>query len=395
MRISVFFFVYFAGTGLIVPYLTAYFKTLGFGGSELAVLMSLSPLAMIFVPPAWGLLADRTQRPVGVLRAACAGVLLCFLPMLWAHEFVSCVGLMAAVALFQSPITALSDTVAVQEAKRRGTSYERLRLWGSIGFILSAWSFGWFLSHGGRFERLPEVILGTLTLSFLVACLLRSPTEPVHLAPPALADAWHLLQQPGFLAFLMAGAIHWASCSPSYMLFTIHLEDLEIDLKYAGLAFALGVMAEVAMMWGYRSVSKRIPLFPLLGLSFALTGLRWFLVACVDDGPALAAIQVLHAFTFGAFYVGAISYLDRTVPASLRATGRALFTSISIGLGGLFGHQVAGLAYDLGHAREIGGGHLAFLVAAGIECLAPVALFVSYRRTPACARSESAALRPG
>ena len=136
------------------------------------------------------------------------------------------------------------------------------------------------------------------------------------------------------------------------------------------------------MMWSYRSVAKRIPLFPLLGLSFALTSLRWFVMARVDDGPTLAAIQVLHAFTFGAFYVGAITYLDETVPPSLRATGRALFTSVSIGLGGLIGHQMAGLTYDFGRTHAIGGGQLAFYAAAAIEWLAPVALYLSYRQSP-------------
>lgn len=136
------------------------------------------------------------------------------------------------------------------------------------------------------------------------------------------------------------------------------------------------------MMWAYRSVRKRIPLFPLLGLSFALTSLRWFVVARVNDGPALAAIQILHGFTFGAFYVGVISYLEQTVPPKLRATGRALFTSISIGLGGLIGHQLAGYMYDLGHTHEMDGARLAFYVAACIEWLAPVALLLSYKWSP-------------
>jgi len=382
MRIASFYFIYFSCIGLIVPYLAAYFRTLGFTGHEVSTAMSLSPLAMIFIPPIWGLVADRTQRPALILCVACAGVMLSFLPLMWADRFLICVAIMGINALFHSPITALSDTVAVQEAKRMGTTYARLRLWGSIGFMVSSLSFGWYRSCGGSLNVLPMAITGSLVLAFMSACLIRQPKERVRLAPPALKDVWRLIRRPSFLTFLIAGAIHWSSCSPSFILFTIHLEDLKIDPIYAGIAFFLGVAAEVIMMWGYRHVEKRISLFPLMGLSFALTSLRWFVMARIDDGLTLAVIQVLHAFTFGAFYVGVITYLDETVPPALRATGRALFTSISIGLGGLVGHQLAGLMYDLGQAHEIGGGKLAFHVAAAVEWLAPIALYLSYRWRP-------------
>jgi MFS transporter, PPP family, 3-phenylpropionic acid transporter len=378
MRIAIFYFCYYAGTGLIIPYLALYFHTLDFTGQQVATAMSLSPIATIFIPPIWGLVADRTQRPALILQVACVGVLLSCFPLTWARSFGVCVGIMVIIAFFQSPISSLSDTVAVLEAKRIGTRYERLRLWGSIGFIVSAWTFGEF----GVLAHLPWVILGVLSVSVVAACWVRQPSQPVHLAPPSIRDALQLVRQPGFLAFLIAGTIHWASCSPSYIFFPIHIKDLGLDNHFVGWAFAVGVTGEIAMMWGYRSVSKHIPLFPLLGLSFALTSLRWFVVARVDDGPTLVAIQALHAFTFGAFYVGVISYLDQTVPPSLRATGRALFTSISIGLGGLIGHQLAGFMYDTGKAQGVGGGNLAFYVAAGIEWLAPVALYLSYRWSP-------------
>lgn len=376
MRISFFYFCYFAGTGLIIPYLALYFhQKLGFSGQQVATAMSLSPLAMIFVPPAWGFVADRTQRPALILQVACVGVFLSSVPLVWADRIGVCIGIMAVIALFQSPITSLSDTVAVLEAKRIGTNYERLRLWGSIGFIVSAWVFGEFVA----LANLPFAILVVLATATAAACLVREPSQPVHMAPPSIRDAFQLLRQPGFFAFLIAGMVHWASCSPSYTFFPIHIKDLGLDNHFVGWAFAVGVTSEILMMWRYRSVSRHIPLFPLLGLSFALTSLRWFVVARVDDPWTLVAIQVLHAFTFGAFYVAVITYLDRTVPPPLRATGRALFTSVSIGFGGLIGNQLAGFMYDTGKAHGLGGGNLAFYVAAGIEWIAPVALFFSYK----------------
>ena len=81
MRIALFYFVLFTSVGIILPYLPPYFRSLGFSGKEIALAVSLQPLLMIVVPPLWGYLADRTSRPVLLLRIATAGAALAFVPM--------------------------------------------------------------------------------------------------------------------------------------------------------------------------------------------------------------------------------------------------------------------------------------------------------------------------
>jgi hypothetical protein len=41
-------------------------------------------------------------------------------------------------AAFRSPMVMLADVVALERARSAGTTYGRLRLWGSVGFLMAA-----------------------------------------------------------------------------------------------------------------------------------------------------------------------------------------------------------------------------------------------------------------
>jgi PPP family 3-phenylpropionic acid transporter len=377
MRIAAFYFVFYMSMGLLVPYLPSYFKSLGCSGQQLALISSLGYLAAIFVPPVWGVLADRTRRPGLLMKLACLSAALAFVPMLWTTSFAAVFAAMAGYSLLVAPVIPLADTVAVAEARRMKTEYARLRLWGSIGFIVSALSFGLYLDHGGAFGHVPATVLAVMACYVVVALFNRPvPSEDKH-PPPTLADARRLIAQPAFLLFLAGTLIHWAALSAYYLLFTIRLGDLHIGPKYAGWAFTFGVTAEILMMWCFRPLRQRVPVLLILAAASLLTSLRWLLVAYVENGPALAVIQIGHGFTFGACYVGSIAYLEESVPPQLMATGRALFASLVMGLGGMLGNMLAGTLYD------IGGGGLAFLTSGLMELLVPLFLFAAWRASVA------------
>lgn len=386
MRIAAFYFVFYMSMGLLVPYLPSYFKTLGCTGQDLASISSLTYLAAMFVPPLWGVLADRTRRPALLMKLACLSAALAFVPMLWATSFAAVFAAMAGYALLVAPVIPLADTVAVGEARRLKTEFARLRLWGSIGFIVSVLSFGLYLDYGGRFSHVPAAVLAVMACYVVVALLNRAPPELDKRPAPTLADARSLICQPAFLLFLAGTLVHWAALSAYYLLFTIRLGDLQIGPKYAGWAFTFGVTAEILMMWCFRPLRRRVPVLLILAAASVLTSLRWLLVAYVENGLALALIQVGHGFTFGACYVGSIAYLEESVPPQLMATGRALFASLVMGLGGMLGNMLAGNLYDAGGSR------LAFLCSGLMELLVPLILLAAWRAGAAQRTAAGAAL---
>jgi MFS transporter, PPP family, 3-phenylpropionic acid transporter len=121
--------------------------------------------------------------------------------------------------------------------------------------------------------------------------------------------------------------------------------------------------------WAGRFSPKQL----LLGV-FAVSALRWMVMGLTSNPAVLIASAGLHGITFGAFYLASVEWMSRRAPGSMRATGQALFTAATFGLGGIVGFRLAGRVYDAL------GGHRLFLVAAGLAVLPAVAIALTPQR---------------
>jgi PPP family 3-phenylpropionic acid transporter len=381
--VALFYFAMFLATGVVQSYLPPYYRTLGLGGLEIAALGSIQAVLLVAAPPAWGFWADRSGRPARVLLVAASGAALGFVPLLGARTFAAVGATLLVYGAFQSGIGGLADAVAVGEARRRGGSFSRIRLWGSLGFVVSSWLFGVWLDRGGRAADAVPAALACMVATALAALPLRSDPG-ARLVPPTFADARRLVAEPAFLLFLAASAVHWASLSPFHLFWAVHLGDLGVAAAWIGAGIAAGVIAEMAVMWFFPALAHRFSLYGLLAASYLVGAGRWALTAVLDDGPLLAATQALHGVVFGVFFLGSIAHLTRIVPPQLLATGRALFGAVAFGAGGLLGNVVAGALYDAGDGR------LAYSLAAALELAALPLLFLAARR----ARHPTGAMAP-
>jgi PPP family 3-phenylpropionic acid transporter len=59
----------------------------------------------------------------------------------------------------------------------------------------------------------------------------------------------------------------------------------------------------------------------------------------------LAAAQCLHALSFGAFHIAAVTIIHQSVPRSLRATGQTVYSSLAYGVGSALGLILNGWLY--------------------------------------------------
>ncbi len=357
-----FYTLYFGVVGILLPFLPAYLKSLALSVTQVGLLLSLSPLVALVGPHFWGHLADRTGLPHRVLGVVALGACAGFSPLLFVDRFPTLVATFTAYAFFASSITPLVDSLALQHVAHAGGSFAHLRLFGSLGFVLSASLFGLAVDSVGRAAVLvPLLLMATLALWSLT--LRKSPSAPAATKLHPLSGFQLLAHRE--LRWLLAGtALHWIACAPYNLTFSIFIVSLGMPPSVTGLSAALGVAAELGVLLLYPRFADRIAPRHLLALSFALTALRWGGLSLATSPLVIAALSLLHGMTFGAFYVASIAFVARHVPPHLRASGQGLFAAITFGLGGLVGNTTAGAGYDWL------GGHRLFAVAAGLELLA-------------------------
>lgn len=363
-----FYALFFMQVGVSLPFMPGYFQALGFTGAQSGALLSVDPMFAAFLPPLFGQLADRTRRPGVVLSFCATGSALGFLLLSQSTRFETAFLSLCVHAACAGGVASLCDILALHFVEQNGGSYARIRVWGSLGFVLSALPFGFLVTTIDRTAVL--VPLALMSACSLLAFWKLAP-EKFEVKPgplPTLANAWAVMKKPQVAFFLVATAIHWVGFAPYNGSLAPHVTRLGLPPWVIGVSSSLGVVSEIVVMLTWPRWTKRFSPKRLLMISFVVASARWAMVAMTDDPYLLVATNVLHGITFGAFYLASVSWMVEHAPGSLRATGQAIYTTATFGIGGVIGYRVAGSLFDSL------GGHRLFAIAAGVSLVPAIVL---------------------
>nr|WP_283206824.1 MFS transporter [Methylobacterium thuringiense] len=204
--------------------------------------------------------------------------------------------------------------------------YPRIRMAGSIGFLGANLAGGALLGWLGEAFAVPLLLTGLALIASAVAFFSWNEVEHVEKAfhPTArprlprvlwLAIAAAALIQASHAALYAFGAIAWSTAG--------------VPGAWIGALWAIGVAAEIVLfaVIGKLPAAWRSP-FRLLALGGVAAVLRALGMALAGDGlPALAALQMLHAFSFGATHFGAMNAVSALAPDGARGRAQGTLSS--------------------------------------------------------------------
>jgi MFS transporter, PPP family, 3-phenylpropionic acid transporter len=360
------YFVYFGGVGVFLPYFNLYCYHLGFSGSQIGTLAALRSVVLVLLPLAWGVLADHFQTRKELF-------ILCNLgsAFLWSLTLgVSRFGAMAAVivghTLFYAPLVSFLEAITMDTLGSEKRRYGRMRVWGSLAFILVVLVLGQFL------ERQPLRWVVILILAGLIVQTILSfwvPAAPVS-SGRRFGDGFRQLLTRQVIVFLTAAFLMLVSHGAYYGFFSIHLEELGLGRGLIGAAWALAATAEIFVLLNSDRILTTFSYTGLLRFSFAMAAVRWLLLWKVTSPPAILATQVLHAFTYGSFHIASILYIDQLAPPGVKTLGQAINNALTYGLGLMVGFFLSGWGYEL-----LGGTHHLFLASSAVAFLGGVLMW--------------------
>ncbi len=363
-RLSSFYLFYFASLGALVPYWSLYLKSLGFSSLEIGELVALVMATKIVSPNLWGWIADHTGKRMQVVRLGSLLALVCFIGVFYAETYWRLALVMVGFSFFWNAVLPQFESATLRHLGDDTHRYSMIRLWGSIGFILSVAALGPLLEHYGA-GLLPWVMLGIYLLILISSLLVpeRPEIHPQHEHVPL----GELLRRPAILALLAACFLMQAGHGPYYTFYTIYMEGQGYGRTLIGGMWALGVVAEVGVFMVMHRLTPRYGLRALFLMAFALTSVRWLIIGLFPQQlPLLLFAQLLHAASFGVFHAVAVAFFHHYFRGRHHGKGQAFYSSVSFGAGGAFGSYYAGLMWDGAGAA------LTYAVAAGLSLLALV-----------------------
>ena len=257
----------------------------------------------------------------------------------------------------------LGESRTLSMVRARGLDYGRIRLWGSVSFVVGV------LGIGGLLDLVPLATLPWILAAslFLTLCATLALPRAMEDPEPGTRGALKALLADRPLRWvLVAAALIQASHAAYYAFSAIAWKAAGLSTLTIGILWTEGVLAEIAFFAVSRRLLARISLRGLL-IAAALGGLlRWSVTAFTVALPALALIQLLHAATFAAAHLAAVHFIAARAPKGLAATGQGLYAGLSgVAMGAMM--LAAGPLYD-----RFGLGSFGFMVAVCALALAVI-----------------------
>lgn len=360
-RLSAVYFCYLGLLGVFVPYWNLYLRTyVHFSPAAIGGLLAVTSVVRVLAPGFLGRLADRPGWRLRVVRSSTLLLAVLWMAASSVKGWLPMACLLGIVAFFQNGILGPFEAVTQSHLATAGGHYGRIRLWGSLGFLVASAVAGSVLAIYS--VKVLPWLLAAVAASTGVAAMLVPPSSPI--APSAAApDFQRILRQPALRALLLCILLLQLAHAPYYTFYSLLLADHGYSAATTGVLWALGIGAEMAAFAVLHRPLARFGAERVLAAALLLSALRWWGLATATSLPVLALLQLLHAASFAACHVACMALLGRYFSAEYRGRAQGIY-ALLWNLGTAIGGGVAGLVWNSAGAVAI------FGVAAALSLLA-------------------------
>ena len=350
--------MYWVTAAAFLPFIGAYYTSIGMSEGQVGVLAAVFPLAALAIQPIWAYLSDRTGKRKRMLLILCVGSGVSVLLFLWADTFWKCFFAILLYAVFSTALLPICDALVIEAAKRRGADFSRIRMAGTLSYAVAVVligsvagdSFRWiFLSGGASFA-----------VYFVCCAGLRegkdedssdsqekkmgrghsgSPQERRRDGRGKLFRSSQIFAVLLFAFALQLGLMYHGT------FLGVYLVDLGFDNGMIGVMNCVSALSEVPVLFLINRIRKRVGIMRLLFLAVVLCALRLFLVSTGNVVWMLPA-QLLQGPSYMVSYFCCVMYVSENVLDGRISQGQSLLTMVQTGLGAICGSLAGGFAAE-------------------------------------------------
>lgn len=372
IRLAGFGAAYFFAAGAFMSYWPVWLRHRGITDAEIGTLFMARQFVSVGATLAIGFLVHRVGNLRGMLLALSVSAVVMMGAYQFSYTFLALLLVGLIWGAVWSPTMALYDGVLVNEARARGLVYGKLRLWGSVAFILGTVLCGVAVQRFGPPWVLYVGLAGILLLAPFAFVLPTAESHPIGTKRHAPFSVFALFRSRPFLLFMVAAGFCQSSHAVLYSFGTLTWRSAGIDDVTISLLWGESVAVEILMMMASGWLVQRIGATGMIGFGLACGLVRWTGLAFTTDLPALIFLQALHAGTFAACHLGAMAFIQRALPPTGVALGQSLYYALGTGATQAVIYQFAGLLYERF-------GQLAFLGMTAISAIGLVSILMLAR----------------
>lgn len=400
INLSIMMFLQFAVWGAWFVVLGNYLGHLKFSNTHIGTMYSLMPLGAIFSTLFVGQIADRyfsSERLMAILHLAGAGLLYAMAQVQNPDHYMMLIGLTFVYSLLYNPTLALSNSIAFSHIPSGERDFPGIRVLGTIGWIAVGLIVGQVLSTPEKpayHTNLPLLLAAGLSAALGLFSFALPHTPPTGKAGDAIpfVKALGLLKEPSFAVFFGVSFIITIVLA-FYYSFTGKFLETGAGVKDVASTMSIGQFAEMLLLPFLPWFLKRFGMKSVLALGMLCWGVRYLMFAAGSPFALVLIGVALHGICFDFFFAAGFIHVDNTAPKDIRASGQALFSFLTYGVGMYLGSVLSGYVAEAYTNVETGvTDWRGFWIVPAAGVIASLLIFLAaFRMRPAVAAADLAA----
>ncbi len=362
-RLTVLNFLEFFAWGAWLLSAGAYmYVTLHFTGLQIGAVYGTLGIASLFMPAIMGIIADKwlnAERVFGLSHIILSGLLFWLSGVTDFNTFYMIVFL---ISMFYMPTIALDNSVSYAILERNGFDiikvFPPIRVWGTIGFILAAWSvdlFGWKLGK----EQFLVSAVASLVLGIYAFTLPAVPpsgaTEKKTIAQRLGLDAFTLFKDRKLAIFFIFSVLLGAALQITNIWGVPYLEDFAT--KYQGyfavehsvIILTLSQISETLFILTIPFFLKKFGIKKVMLMSMFAWVLRFAFFGIGNPAGGLVFLvlsMIIYGMAFDFFNISGSLFVEKETKPSMRSSAQGLFMLMTNGIGAIMGAYASGYIVD-------------------------------------------------
>lgn len=322
VRLFALYVLFYAGQSIYNTYFNLYLSSTGLTESQIGLIVSVSTVCLLAAQLFWGIVSDRASSKNGVLHLlylAAALVSLCFY-LGRSYWFLLLMG--TAFAVFFNPLIPLQDNFVLEHLERSRWDYGQVRMGGTIGYCLTVLFIGFFLRDDYR----PIFWMVALCMVGCRLLCIGLPKVRGYRAQGAKRPWRELLGNRTLIGLILFNLVFSIGMNFFYNFYSIYYVSDAVggSSSLVGLMMFFSAVSEIPILMLIHRMIKRLGIRGTLILAGCVTVLRWLLLAVLHQPAPILFVNLLHGMGYTGFSYCIITYIGKTMPHELRATGQSL-----------------------------------------------------------------------
>lgn len=347
--IRIYYLFWLGAGGFIYPFISLFYKQQGLSGTQMGWLGTIGSIIALVSAPLIGRLSDNVSNPRRVLQICLIGSATLWLILSQQSAFIWIALIIAIDAFIGAPIYPLSDAQALKIASHQKEGYGSIRLWGSLGWAITAFVGGWIVERTG----LVSVFIGYAAFYIGCALTLIAVTTPRDLTqkndeprPKLKAVLQSLLRDRALIGLAVAFAIFWLSGNGRQQFEALYMQQLGASERVIGWAYTYPALLEIPIMLWADRLMRKYGTGKILTIALLIEA---FVMSIIVIHPSLSSIlfmRLASSFYYSFYAISSVAYASERAPAGQNATVLSLYFVTLGGIIALVASPISGMIFD-------------------------------------------------